>query len=368
MMKLMKKWPHLAGKFALAGSLVLLTGSCAHHAEMSIEETYGLRSTPDPARFKNFYMPGEIDVRNLGTGAALEKVRVSYQGVCKRNGETPRDLAFEVPAGHEKPLGIKLSGGSLDSSVRQIAAVSKLEVVRDGTTYRFKEPRETGKLVRKEFPVGPDFAYRFGESGDAKLAAAIRQDPRIGFERYGINLDESTKLSFPGNSYTLAMETRSAADQVAIATVLSQWGAPLQQSLTTKVFEIAPGSDWKGPREGSFDAETASRMLADLNSRKDVTASEMPAVTNRDGETATVQANGKILRMKTSLIGSGHEVQSSLTGSSEGKRIELQDRGYTGDANTRFTVKKRADGSRVVFAVTPTLVDATGRPVYQPNK
>jgi hypothetical protein len=138
--------------------------------------------------------------------------------------------------------------------------------------------------------------------------------------------------------------------------------------LTTKVFEIAPGSDWKGPREGSFDAETASRMLADLNSRKDVTASEMPAVTNRDGETATVQANGKILRMKTSLIGSGHEVQSSLTGSSEGKRIELQDRGYTGDANTRFTVKKRADGSRVVFAVTPTLVDATGRPVYQPNK
>ncbi|QJE96208.1 hypothetical protein [Luteolibacter luteus] len=359
----MKKWHLVACQVVLAGGLGLFTGSCAHRTQRSIEETYGLKSTPDPAHFKHFYMPDAVDVRGLDTSAALEKVRTSYVGICEKAGEEPRDLAFEVPAGHEKPLRIKLSGGTLDSSVRHIAAASKLEVSLDGTTYRFKQPKETGRLVKRSFPVSPDFPYILGESGDAKLASEISRDPRIGFQRAGIDLDESTKLSL-SDATTLSMETRSTADQVAVATLLSRTGHPVQQSLTTRVFEIAPGSTWKGPREGSFDAETASRMLADLSARSDVKASELPAATSRNGETITLLADGRVLRMKTSLVGTGHAVETSLSASSKRKHVELQDSGYTRNTGTRFTVKTRPDGSRVVFAVTPTLIDATGRPVY----
>lgn len=363
MMPIMKKWHLVACQFVLASSLGLFTGSCAHQSHRGMEETYGLRSTPDPAHFKHFYMPDGVDVRGLGTRAALEKVRTSYVGICEKGGEKPRDLAFQVPAGYEKPLRIKLSGGTLDSSVRHIAAASKLEVSLDGTTYRFRQPEETGQLVKKSIPVSPDFAYLLGESGNEKLASAISRDPRIGFQRAGIDLDESTKLSLE-NSTTLAMETRSAADQIAIATLLSRTGLPVQQSLSTTVFEVAPGSDWEGPGEGSFDAATADRMLADLSSRRDVKVSGIPTITSRDGETTTLRADGRVLRMTTSLVGAGHEVQTRLTASSKGKRIELHDSGYTSNRGTRFTVRTQPDGTRLVFAVTPTLIDATGRPVY----
>lgn len=370
MMPIMKKWPLFAGRAILAGGAALLAGSCAYKGGSDAKTLSGLRSTPDTMHFQEFYMPGDIDVRGLGTSAALEKVRVSYVGICAKNGEAPRNLAFEVPSGHQGPLRIKLSPGSLDSSVRRIAAVSKLEVVRDGATYRFTEPKETGMLVKRTLRVSPDFAYRFGESGDRKLAAAIGKDPRIGFRHFGIDLEETTKFSpFSGNTSTLELETRSAADETAITTALSCGGNPVQQRLDAKVFEIAPGSGWKGPREGSFDAETADRMLADLSRRKDVKASEMPTVTNRNGETATIDAEGRVLRMKTSLVGAGHEVQTSFTDTSGGKpRTELHDSGYAKDQGTRFTVKTRPDGSRVVFAVTPTLIDATGRPVRVAGK
>lgn len=368
MMPIMKKWPLFTGRIVLAGGIALLANSCASQNRTRLEATYRLQSKSDPARLEHFNLPDSIDVRTLGAGAALEKLRVSYTEICRKNGEKPHDLAFEVPAGHDAPLGIKLSKGNLDSSVRRVAAVAKLELVRDGTTYRLKEPKETGKLVKRSLRVPPDFAYRFGESGNTKLATSICANPRIGFERFGIELEESTKLSFSRKTYELTMETRSAADEVAIATALSCEGLPVQQMIDTKVFEIAPGSDWKGPRAGSFDAKTADRMLADLSQRKDVKASEMPTVTSRVGETVSIDSEGRVLRVKTGLLGTGHEVQTNFTDTSKGKHTELHDSGYASDMGTRFTVKSRPDGSRVVFAVTPTLIDATGRPVYPAGK
>jgi hypothetical protein len=45
------------------------------------------------------------------------------------------------------------------------------------------------------------------------------------------------------------------------------------------------------------------------------------------------------------------------------ERASIEDTSFTRDASTRLHVETRPDGSRILLLVTPTLIDATGRPV-----
>jgi hypothetical protein len=310
-------------------------------------------------RLGDFYLAEKVDVRGLGLTAALAKLETAYRETCRQAGEVPLKLTFEVPPGHEKPLGVRLELDTFDRSVRYVGSGAKLEVERRGTTYRFKAPRETGQLVRKSFAVPPDFLARMTPP---KNPGAARMSPRAVFMDSGITLEESTKLSLSGSK--LDVETRSAGDLAAVSgtieTICS--GFPVQQKVQTSVFEVAAGSDWKAPRAGNLDPRAAERLLADLEQRKDVKAEPLPSFVMRVGEESTVRWNGDVLRVNTGLVGWGHELQTAFT-RSRGGRTEIHDQGYVSDSGTRLMVKTRPDGSRVVFAVTPILLDATGRPV-----
>jgi hypothetical protein len=64
------------------------------------------------------------------------------------------------------------------------------------------------------------------------------------------------------------------------------------------------------------------------------------------------------------LLAFGIRVQAELKQESRGKQpVSILVAGQTPDGGTRIATAKRLDGSRVVLAVTPTVIDATGRPV-----
>ena len=356
---MMKKSPPFMSKVLLAAGTVCFAASCAHRDN-------GARITADGRvmhaadRLQDFYLAEKVDVRGLGVTAALAKLEAAYQETCRQTGEVPLKLTFEVPPGHEKPLGVRLGLDSFDRSVRYVGAAAKLEVERRGTTYRFKAPRETGQLVRKSFAVPPDFLARLTPR---KNPDAVRVSPRASFLDSGIDLEDSTNLSLSGSK--LDVETRSAADLAAIGGTIETMRSafPVQQKVEARIFEVAAGSGWKAPRAGNFEPRTAERLLADLEQRRDVKAEPMPSFVMRVGEVSAVRWNGDVLRVNTSLVGWGHELQTAFT-RTRGGRAEIHDRGYVSDSGTRLTVKTRPDGTRVVFAVTPTLIDATGRPAY----
>jgi hypothetical protein len=70
------------------------------------------------------------------------------------------------------------------------------------------------------------------------------------------------------------------------------------------------------------------------------------------------------LRSEAGLLAFGIQVQAELKQKSRGNRpVSILVEGQTPDGGTRIAAANRPDGSRVVLAVTPTVIDATGRPV-----
>ena len=151
----MKKRRALLSKVLLAAGTVCWAASCAPHGDGARIAADG-RVMQGPDRLRDFYLAEKVDVRGLGVTAALAKLESAYQETCRRTGEVPLKLTFEVPPGHEAPLGVRLELDTFDRSVRYVGAAAKLEVERRGTTYRFKAPRETGQLARKTVAVPPE--------------------------------------------------------------------------------------------------------------------------------------------------------------------------------------------------------------------
>ncbi|WP_035608309.1 hypothetical protein [Haloferula sp. BvORR071] len=331
-------------------------------------------SKADP--LKNFYLVEEIKVSGLTPSAALDKVRVSYEQLCSKTGEKPLKLAFELPPGPEKPLRVKLEAPrTLDNSVRVIAAAAEMTVERDGSTYRFKAPRvqENGELVKETFSVPPDFVARLGEKGNAR-------DVRSALTNFGIDLDDSTRFSLTGSK--LSMETRSAGDVLAVSSAIAGTigDLPVQFQMQAQVFEIPAGSKWTAPSGGGFDEKTAKRLLKDLERSRGVKVQTIPSITTRQYEVGLCDwsedtrspMGGKVLRMQAGSLGGGHLLKTSYSDTAGrtngGKHVHIEDAGYAPDFGTRLSVQTLPDGSRVAVAVTPVLIDATGKPVRKPER
>ncbi|WP_367870210.1 hypothetical protein [Luteolibacter sp. Populi] len=167
--------------------------------------------THGPHRFKDFFLP-EVDVTGLNLAAALDKLQAAYVEVCGQTGEVPLQLAFDVPPGHGKPLRIKLGLRTLDSSVRFLAAAAGLKVKRDGATYHFEAPQDSGKRVTKTLLVRPDLISLLKDANvsGSDLPFDVDSDPvkvraandiRRVLEDCGIDLAASTQLTLTGGSW-----------------------------------------------------------------------------------------------------------------------------------------------------------------------
>jgi hypothetical protein len=356
------------------------------------------RYPPDPAAthrpesLGQFYLP-PVHIDGLPLDAALRKLQAAYEEACRETGETPIRLTFGIPPGAERTLTVTTGTGTLDGSIRLLAALSSLTVKREGTAYLFELPEETGKPVKKSLKAPPDLLTRLksappSPAGDpADLVAA--------FTALGVDLDPSTRLRFFPGSSTVLLETLSAADEVAVSALVGRLaGEPaIQHKLQTRIIELAADLEWTPPDSPQLDEEGVQLMMRELARIKGVDLMTMPSTVTRDGEAAKVEivrdlispVPGSEAERRTDKVGVVLEVTPVVLGfgqrldlgfkATEGdldpatreveivERALIDDTSFTRDASTRLHVETRPDGSRILLLVTPTLIDATGRPV-----
>jgi hypothetical protein len=355
----MKKSPAFMPKALLAALSIGAISSCATSVSGNRAVAADGRAIHRAEQLDEFVLEKPVSFYGLGTKAALEKLDREYRETCRKAGEVPLDLAYEVPVGYDQPLNFQASG-HFDDAVREIAATSRLEWKRSGTTYCFQAPqapRESNQLTQETHSVPPDFLSRVSSG---------TYDPREGargaFEKRGVSLDRSTRLVMKG--IRLSVETRSPSDQAAISDMVKavERGAPLQIRLDAQTFEIPSGQSWKVPANG-----IATRGdLAALRQLPGVHENALPAVCSRSYESGRISLPGETLRFQPGLLGLGVQVKAELSHKAHGtKSGTVSMDGQTPDGGTRIAITTRADGSRVVLAVTPTIIDATGRPVKQ---
>ena len=306
-----------------------------------------------------FFLEKPVSLRGLGTKAALEKPDREYRDSCRKAGEVPLDLTYEVPAGYERPLNFKV-GDTFDHSVREIAATSGLDWKRRGNVYRFQAPkisRGSDRLRQETLDVPPDFlSLIVGSSYDPKWGA------RGAFEKRGVSLDQSTQLSVVGAR--IHVETRSPSDRAMIsgmvdATVLQ---SPKQYRLEYRTFEVSAGLSWKAPANGIVSESDLGGLRLIAGEHEYVP--EYPANNTRFNTPSIDRQFGRVLRFEANPLGLGVYVKAEFDQTIRGaKPVSISAEGPIPDGGTRVASTTRADGSCMVLAITPIIVDATGRPV-----
>ncbi|QJE96207.1 hypothetical protein [Luteolibacter luteus] len=343
-------------------------------------------------QLKDFFIPS-IEIDGLTLGAALDKLRTAYEETCRETGEVPLSLAFDIPSGHRELLRLTLAAKNLDASIRFLAAVSGLEVKREGSTYRFSEPAKLAGETRKVLTVPPDLMARFGEytggsSGDLREILAAM----------GVALDPSTSVAFNPARATLEISTASAADLARIEGLnrIQSNQLPVQQKFETKMLELPPGMDWSAPDlSGQYSDGQVQLMMREFAQKSGIDLVGLPAITARSGETATIEMIreyivptddsgknfesfnlGHVMKLDSSLLGLGQRMTVAYTDTEAvpdpetGKveidvKADIKGTSFIGDGSTKLYVHTRPDGSRRVMMTTATRIDATGRPVKE---
>ncbi|MEK7950545.1 hypothetical protein WKV53_08565 [Luteolibacter sp. Y139] len=347
----MKKSPAFLPKALLAAVSIGAMASCTTSVSRDRAVAADGRAIHRPEQLNDFYLKEPVKLDGLGTKAALQKLDRAYRETCRKAGEVPLGLAYEVPAGYHQPLNFTVTE-SFEQGVAEIAATSKLEVARRGNTYHFQAPRGGDGLVRQKYQVPPDFVHRISdEPQDTRLPVSVA------FERRGVSFDKSTRLTMKDS--WLGLETRDRGDAAAIfGTVeIVKKGYPLEIRLETQTFEIPAGRSWDGPENGIISGED----LAKLRRIRGVKEIAQP-FDLRSNKPSQGYIEGGKLSVQFGFLGLGVQGKAVFDQAAPGSRPVVVE-GQTPDGVTRIASQTRPDGSRVVVAVTPTAVDATLRPV-----
>jgi hypothetical protein len=321
------------------------------------------RAIHRPDQLDDFVLKEPVDFQGLGARAALEKLDREYRETCRRAGEVPLELAYEVSAGSDQPLNFTAFSGYFEDGIREIAATSELEWERRGNTYRFHAPpetRENRRLGRETHAVPPDFLSRIsGEPVNRRSGA------RGAFEKRGVSLDSSTRVTLVGSQ--LSVESRSRSDEKAISGVVKSVTSrpPLQIRVDARTFEVPPGQPWSGfGREIVDDHAVAALRRIPSVKEQVISSEELFSSPLRSHESRLMKLGGGTLRVEPAFLGFGIQVKADLSQKPrEGRPVRISMEGQTRNGSTRISTATRPDGSRVVLAVTPTIIDATGRPV-----
>ncbi len=377
----------------------------------------GPRGSHSPQQLREFFLP-EVSIDGLGLEAALAKLRAAYEDVCRATGETPLHLSFIIPAGADARLRLKIGSRPLDSSIRLLAAASRLTVRRSGAEYRFAVPGELGrKPLSDTLAVPPGF----GESLAALAATETSSSGGLlgALAAMGVELDPSTRLSMrPGglvidstsaaDPFTartrrdfcgLVIDSTSAADRGALAALIEAMDSvPLvQHALTAKVIDIPAGVQWSPPQAAELGPAELQSLLGELAQTEGVELMAMPSITARSGQAATIEISheiiapdadapdefsahpvGIVVGVQLAALGLGHQVDLNYTETTGGidpatgwaditERTAIASKGFVGDAATQVQVQTHPDGSRTLLLVTPVLTDRSGK-VFRPRQ
>lgn len=352
-------------------------------AKVSERAAEAPRATHLPGRLRDFLLP-PVEIDGLSLEEALARLVAAYQEACWISGERPVRLKFSVPSGAATRLTVKLGNASLDGSVRMLAGLAGLTVRRDEAEYVFELPESGDDPALRKIEVPPDFLFRL----KALTGGVFSHDPfaplelRPLLESLGSRIDPAA-VSLSGMTLTARDAETHAALKALVDGISAGGGTPAQVMLETRIAKMPAGAvpDEAGMR--GFLDRLAAGEIAD--------ARILPGVTARLGETADIRLVSELI-VPTNDAGTAfgkHEIGTKLgirtTGVAFGQRLEvnysdtdfdaasgkveirenasIDDSGYTPDTMARSFVQTHPDGSRTVLLVTPTFVDATGRPL-----
>ncbi|GAA5130959.1 hypothetical protein GCM10023212_41590 [Luteolibacter yonseiensis] len=371
------------------------------------------RPTHGPERLKDFFLPA-VEIDGLTLGEALHKLTGAYEEACRKAGEVPLHLTFNISPGSSKRLHLKLASRNLDSSIRLLATHAGMKVNRDKTEYRFESFATGRKDVERKFTVSPYFKSGLSEcagltspddsspNGDAALSSRQATTAESSLDDIlkasGLELDPTTRLSL-NHQDELVLETTNASDAEMISALVNSLKSdvPRQHKFVTHVIEMGSDLAFTPSYNPRMTASELQLLIRQMSQKRSVDVATMPAVTGKDGQSVDIKltkllvtpANeeaaalepkyvGTVLQVKGGALGFGHDVAFNFTNTtgeldSSGKktivrkRSDVSDSGYTDDHGTRVAVQTRPDGSRVMILLTTTMIDATGRPVHPEN-
>jgi len=355
-------------------------------------EAAGPRATHAPGRLKEFMLP-EVVIDGLSLDGALRKLMEVYNDTCEKTGETPLRLTFDVPPGTTKKLNLRLSGRNFTSSIQLLAALSGMKATRSGLIYQFTPFTDERKPVSRGIRVPPDISSTL--SGLAGQGAVADSPVNELVRKLILDLDPSTRLSLTASGI-LNLETTSTADAAAVSALIEGISSqkPIQHKFTSMVINLSAGAEWTAPVVSEMSDSQLRSFMRGLAQTQGADLITMPSITSRGGQSGTIELIrewtapnddsgetlethnvGQVMQLQGSPLGFGHDLAYNFTDTTAEvdpetgkpdfiKRIDVKDKGFSGDNGTRFVVQTRPDGSRAVVLVTSSLIDATGRPIH----
>ncbi len=367
----------------------------------SNREIAGPRATHAPERLKEFMLP-EVAIDGLTLREALQKLMGAYDDTCKKTGETPLRLTFDVPSGSTKKLHLKLGPRNFSSSVQLLATFSGMSFSRNKLQYRFEPLPDERKQVNRTLRVPPDFSSIISQGAGLNSDAdpfTESEPPRMPIgeliKAAGLSLDPSTRLSLTASG-SLGIDTASSADVAMISALVGTLVSdrPVQQKFNPVVLDIPSGLNWTPPDLSQMNDDQVQLLMREMAQKAGVNLMTLPSITARIGQDATIENIrefitpvgesgqqfethnlGQVMLIRGDALGFGHQVALNYTDTTGdldaatgkpniNKRTDITDSGYTSDGGTRLVVQTRADGSRALLLVTSTMIDATGRPLH----
>ena len=364
-------------------------------------EIAGPRATHAPERLKEFILP-EVAIDGLTLSEALKKLTGVYEETCRKTGETPLRLTFDIPSGKVKKLQLRLSSRNFNASVQLLATFAGMSVSRDKLQYRFMPFANERKPIKVVSQVAPDFAHTLswqtsqetGEHSPFEINLPKQSITEL-IRASGLDLDPSTRLSL-SSSGSLNLETTSTADAAlvsALARNLSE-GRPIQQKHEAKIVELPANADWTPPDLAQLTNAELQSLMRGIAEKQGAELMTLPSVTNRSGQDGTIEIVrdfispkdgsetefetrqvGKVMHVRGDTLGFGHNLTFDYTDTTGGidpatgkprfeKRTDLAESGFSSDGGTQFAIQTRPDGTKTIMLITSTLIDATGRPVH----
>lgn len=365
--------------------------------------------THPPERLKEFMLPA-MKIEGLTLNDSLRKLMASYDDACRKSGETPLPLTFAIPPGAARKLTLNLPPASFNSSVRLLATLSGMKVIRQGREYQFELLPNERKQVKLDLELPSNFNRTLSDmSGLTTPITAFASDSpdiempvRDLLTTLGLELDPSTRMSV-GASGKLIFETTSAADAaavVALAKTINE-SPPTQLKFTTKLVELSHDLDYLLPDLNLSDVADltdgqAQLLMRNLAQKKGTDLMTMPTFTARNGQEGKIEILrelispaddtgeafekhnvGVVMKSKGSRLGFGQEVDFNFTNTTgeldatSGKalisKMVIANSGFSQDGGIRFIKQTRSDGRQILLLVTSEVIDATGRPIRNPQ-
>jgi hypothetical protein len=366
-------------------------------------------SDAEMEKFRRFFLP-PIELKNASIGEAAAEIKRAYRETALATGEIPLDLDIDYSDAQTlKPLNCVTPRATAGTVIRFVAAMTGNRT--DGALPNFQikalcpDPVRSGKLeVPPDLPSILD-AYQNGaiSATEAKLpedpfaisseveklagkdpfsTSGSRPDLKSELLSLGFNEGVECRLS-SGSVLSYKNFSEIEIEQLKTLIELGSGGelGPIQGKTTTKIVAMNPEKNLSiasGETLSDGDLQLVMREFA-MTRGTDLLA--LPSVVSRNGEVARVEIAGESaealqnqswagVRMASTSVpfGLGTQVEFACeTSNGSDEPVRIRERMTIPEGNSGVSVVQGKDGKTYVVMQGVTMIDATGRPISEPQ-